>query len=225
MAPPDSALYGPAGAVPSSGGFEEFWSVWPRKHKLAKAKAAYKAIAPDADLHATIAEAARAWATHYASNNVEKKWVPEPASWLANERWLEDLPLIHGDAKGAAIAKAKANAPAKPKAAATFKVDATCKIEAAELEMDGNDQVIVVTFAPEGGNSFDRRIVLESPDPKRQAEGQGEFSRLCEAINVDEPKDAEDLMGFSLHIWGGNKGLAYNRLPPAWLTDRSAQAA
>lgn len=97
-----------AAADPASGGFGEFWSIWPRKHGKPAARIAFGKV--DAGLHDTILAAARSWSEHYAKHGVEKRWIPEPANWLAKERWDEDLPIIHDDAKGAAIAKAKANA-------------------------------------------------------------------------------------------------------------------
>jgi hypothetical protein len=98
----------------ASGGFGEFWSIWPRKHGKVKATTTYAKLNASPELHAHIIAAATEWAAHYAKHGTEKKWMPEPANWLANERYDEDLPIIHGDAKGASIAKAKANALPKP---------------------------------------------------------------------------------------------------------------
>ena len=112
-APPAVGL-GATAAGTASGedtSFSEFWNAWPRKHGKKKAKAEWDKITHDVDL---IIDTAREWAEHYRKHGTDKKWIPEPANWLAGERWDEDLPLIHGDAKGAAVAKAKANA--KPKA-------------------------------------------------------------------------------------------------------------
>lgn len=97
-----------APSLPAAGGFEEFWEIWPRKHGLAKARTAHAKTNPNE--HVAIVDAARDWAAHFACHNIDKKWIPEPANWLSGERWLEDLPIIHGDAKGASIARAKANA-------------------------------------------------------------------------------------------------------------------
>ncbi len=108
--PPPDGLKATAAVPPSGDGFEEFWKAWPRKHGLKKARAEWAKIEHDVDV---VIEAATAWAEHYAKNGTDRKWIPEPANWLRGERWLEDLPLVHVDAKGAAISKAKANAPLK----------------------------------------------------------------------------------------------------------------
>lgn len=89
-------------------GFDEFWKIWPRKHGLKKARAEWDKAADKAGL---IIPAARSWAEHYVEHGTDKKWIAEPANWLAGERWMEDLPIIHVDARGAAITKARANAP------------------------------------------------------------------------------------------------------------------
>lgn len=112
VAPLTVGLEATVAETASGDGFSEFWKEWPRRHGIKKARAEWRKISGDT---ADIISAAAAWAAHYRDHGTDKKWIPEPANWLAGERWLEDLPIIHGDAKGAAIAKAKANSPAKPK--------------------------------------------------------------------------------------------------------------
>ena len=102
-------------AVRAEGGrFGEFWKIWPRKHGKKKAEAEWKRLDPDADMTSHIKVTARMWAEHYEKHAVEMKYIPEPANWLKLERYDEALPLVHGDAKGAGIAKAKANSVPKP---------------------------------------------------------------------------------------------------------------
>ena len=159
-APPGPGLEGRPGAVPASGeeemtddSFSEFWNAWPRKHGKKKAKAEWDKIKYDVDL---IIDTAREWAEHYRKHGTDKKWIPEPANWLAGERWDEDLPLIHGDAKGAAVAKAKANA--KPKAekpTATTKMRVTDKLRILSVEEIGShfsDYRVRIRFDDERGN-------------------------------------------------------------------------
>lgn len=110
-APPTVGLAATAAGTASGDGFDEFWKVWPRKHGKKAAERAWNKTA--AELRVNIIEKACIWAGHYSEHGVDKKWIPEPANWLDGERWDEDLPIVHGDAKGAAIAKAKANAPAR----------------------------------------------------------------------------------------------------------------
>lgn len=55
------------------GGFQELWTVWPRKHDIAKARAGYKALDPDPTLHATLVANATQWAAHYQQTVTEKR--------------------------------------------------------------------------------------------------------------------------------------------------------
>jgi hypothetical protein len=93
--------------------FEELWSVFPRKHQRAKARAAYKALAPDDDLHAHLMASAIALAAHYEKTATEKKWWKHMHTWLVEERYLEDLPEPYENPKEAAIARVRENGPRK----------------------------------------------------------------------------------------------------------------
>lgn len=78
--------------------FEKFWETYPRKEGKGAAKAAYiKAVHKfGGNIHATIIDATRRYANN--PNLPEKKFIPHPATWLNQERWLdEDLP--QGDIK------------------------------------------------------------------------------------------------------------------------------
>jgi hypothetical protein len=105
------------GAERAEGGrFGDFWQAWPRKHGKKKAETEWKRLDPDDEFSSHIIVVARLWAEHYAKHSVDMKYIPEPANWLKLERYDEALPLVRGDAKGAAIAKSKANAVPKPDA-------------------------------------------------------------------------------------------------------------
>lgn len=112
--PPPPGGLGATGAGGASGdGFTSFWLIWPRKHGKKKAEAEWKKLDPEQQVRA--ADEAARWASHYRHNATPMKYVAEPANWLRDERFDEDLPLVHADRKGAAISKAKANVPSKTK--------------------------------------------------------------------------------------------------------------
>jgi hypothetical protein len=100
-------------ATPARAGFEELWIIWPRKHDIAKARTAYKALAPDATLHATLVTKATQWAAHYEQEAVEKRYWKHLHNWLGQERYLEDPPEPYEDPKEAAIARKRENGPRK----------------------------------------------------------------------------------------------------------------
>lgn len=196
-------------AVPASGGFDQFWSIWPRKHGKAAARVAFGKI--DAAVHPSLLDAARAWAEHYAKNDTDKKWIPEPANWLTKERWDEDLPIIHDDAKGAAIAKAKANAPANSSknspARSKEKIDrfptGLYAVTSGKKETFGISETnLIFQFTPEGfiGETITRELPFENPSYEVQNRGHAEFSKLCFATGILEPEAAEDFVGYMVML-------------------------
>lgn len=115
--PPRAAGLAPAAGEAPEGGFEELWNTYLLKQDRAKAKAAYAKLNPSPELHATMVGEAGRWHAHYEEHGVEPHWRVRLHNWLAGECWLQDPPLLHTDAKGAAISKvrgsAKASKPAK----------------------------------------------------------------------------------------------------------------
>lgn len=195
---PLSAGLATAEADTASGGFDEFWSTWPRKHGKAAARVAFGKV--DKALHSTIMDAAIAWASHYAKHDVETKWIPEPANWLKGERWDEDMPIIHGDAKGAAITTAKANAPTK--AAKSHAVSYRAQIvESAIDEPSTGETTVRLGLNWSGPSSLENEewpvdywheFYIQSNDSTKQAEGTKLFGQVASAVDVDSPNDTED---------------------------------
>ncbi|KAA9386904.1 hypothetical protein [Neorhizobium galegae] len=204
LAPPVVGLTATTADTASGGGdgFSEFWKVWPRKHGIKKAQAEWAKILNDVDI---IIEVAGDWATHYKEHGIDKRWIPEPANWLSGERWKEDLPIIHGDAKGAAIAKAKANAPVQksPKAGPR-----TVDIIAAVLEQGTVGKTfLALTFCErDTPRTWDHIVAIEHPDISVQSDGLREFKELCDAVALPNINDSAELEGCSLRILQTAKG-------------------
>jgi hypothetical protein len=97
----------------SLSGFEELWAAFPRKHHRSKAQDAYKKLAPDIELHGTLVTNATALAEHHRQNSTEMKWCKHLHNWLAEECYLEDLPVPYENRKEAAIARKRENGPRK----------------------------------------------------------------------------------------------------------------
>lgn len=215
-APPALGLAASAAGTASGDGFSEFWKVWPRKHGIKKARAEWRKILCDVDI---VIEVAGDWASHYEKHGIEKKWIPEPANWLAGERWLEDLPIVHVDAKGAAIAKAKANAPANTAAKAepqpdndnvpgapvldvgpfspigTFDVT----IVGSKLIPDNNGEKAILQLQLSEGHSvmhdMEHSFYSQHSDPKIQARGQAFLRTLADCLGIECLTDTEQLEG------------------------------
>lgn len=69
-------------------GFEEFWTLYPRKFKRAEAKAAWAKLGPDEQ--AAAITGAKAYAVHCREAGRDAQYIKQPANWLAEECWLED---------------------------------------------------------------------------------------------------------------------------------------
>jgi hypothetical protein len=208
VAPPAVGLKATAAVPPSGDGFSEFWGVWPRKHGKKKAEAEWNKILTDVDI---IIDVARDWAEHYAKQGTEMRWIPEPANWLKGERWQEDLPLIHIDAKGASIARAKANAPIKagpepkpPSEPEPTKPDFTIypdksangTIVRAEVEKCEDDATMLTVFyQTHDGDEIEQLIMLDSPDHSERERGKKEWAELLKAVGLDDLDDADVLVG------------------------------
>ncbi|WP_427024862.1 hypothetical protein ACP4J4_02675 [Aureimonas ureilytica] len=193
---------GPLGAVaagPASGGFDAFWSLWPRKHGKANAKAAWSKLAPEPSLQEAILIAAHSWAEHYAAHSVEKKWIPEPANWLVKERWDEDLPLIHVDGKGASIAKAKANSshrPANVNHREARPSPFTAEIVDSEVRGQEDCTALILRFS----NDQERSIWIQHKAPSEQEEGQKLLADLIRVVGLDQVSDSSELHGQSVRV-------------------------
>jgi hypothetical protein len=203
-------------------GFEELWTVFPRKHQRSKAQAAYKALAPDAELHAMLVASAIAWAAHYEKTGTAKKWWKHLHTWLVEERYLEDLPEPYENPREAAIARAKENGPRKPgqpkPAKATGLSPKTpigrhkVKIIGSELP-DGTystERRFIFSYCIEDGDhegkEFSHTFKIISDDENLQTEGQAFFADLRTATGILEPDDTSDFHDKSLRAIVGKMG-------------------
>jgi hypothetical protein len=209
-APPASGLEADtAASAVDPGSFEELWTVFPRKHHRAKARAAYKVLAPDAVLHAHLMVSAIALATHYEKAATEKKWWKHMHTWLVEERYLEDLPEPYENPKEAAIARARENGPRKVKPQAAGKATGLSpktpigrhKVKVIGSEMlddSGNPEYRMkwsyrIEDGDHEGTEFSHTFKYFSADESLQFEGQSIFADLRKATGVLEPDDTSDL--------------------------------
>ncbi len=196
--------------LPKADRFEELWAVFPRKHQRAKAKAAYKTLAPDAELHNKLVDTATALAGHYQTNGTESKWWKHLHNWLADECYLEDLPEPYENPKEAAIARARENGPRKtskpqPAGKATGLSPKTpigrhkVKIVGSEMPDDSGspEQRFKFSYRIEDGDhegkEFSHTFKYLSNDETLQTEGQSFFADLRKATGVVDPQDTSDL--------------------------------
>ncbi len=236
VAPLSAGLVAADAGTASGDGFDEFWTAWPRKHGIKKARAEWKKIIFDVD---TVIDMAGEWAAHYAKHGTDKKWIPEPANWLSGERWLEDLPLIHGDAKGAAIAKAKANAPVVKERAVEVASEAPAEAIATEprlppawllnkvsgqprvgsypveiteagIDRPQDGMVVNLTYTaierPHRGMRLRQVVLLEGSNAHVKAEGHRQFAIVTRASGFQTVNDTDELLGSKIMITIGADG-------------------
>ncbi len=195
--------------------FEQLWAIWPRKHQIAKARAAYKVLAPDDELHAQLVVRATAWAGHYEKTATDKKWWKHLHTWLVEERYLEDLPEPYENPKEVAIARARENRPrkaSKPQAAgkATGLSPKTpigrhnVKVIGSEMPDHRNnpEQRLRFSYRIEDGDhegkEFSHTFDYLSEDDNVQAEGQTIFADLRRAAGKIDVSDTSELHDLTL---------------------------
>jgi hypothetical protein len=194
--------------------FEELWAVFPRKHHRTKARAAYKTLAPDEALHADLMTAAIALAGHYEKTATDKKWWKHMHTWLAEERYLEDLPEPYENPKEAAMARARERGPRKATTATPAKAVGLSpktpigrhkvKVIGSELPDDAGSTEFRMKFryriedGDHEGKEFSHTFKTISNDEHLQTEGQSFFAELRNATGVIQPDDTSDFHDVSL---------------------------
>jgi hypothetical protein len=72
-------------------GFDEFWSLYPRKTAKKTAQRSWAKISPDEELRKRIMEALGNHCKLEQWTKDEGRFIPHPATWLNNERWDDEL--------------------------------------------------------------------------------------------------------------------------------------
>jgi hypothetical protein len=185
--------------------FDELWAAWGRKEKRADARDAYKGLAPDADLHQRLVEAAKEWTESYAATGREKHYQKYLHTWLKGECWLEDLPTAF-ETKKAAAASGK-SAPAEHGASGltpkTPLGQHTVEVIGSDMEEVGPENVTVafkyrIHGGANSGHDFSHKFYLNSPDDDVRLKGQSFFQAIREATGIHSPEDTADFHGARL---------------------------
>jgi hypothetical protein len=188
-------------------GFEELWAAFPRKHQRAKARAAHNALAPDRALHGRLVALALVWAEHYTMTDTDKKWWKHLHTWLAEERYLEDLPQPYENPKDAAIARAAERGSPKPATAEnSMGLSAKTPLGRHEVVVTATDmlddpmapeQRLRFSYRIQGGShdgrEFSHTIKLLSENDEHAAQGQSMFADIRQATGNNFLSDTSDL--------------------------------
>lgn len=215
-APPASGAVAPRFAASALEGFDTFWLAWPRKHGKQAAEREWKKAKPED--HQQILTAARTWSEHYITNGTDKRWIPEPANWLAKERWHEDLPLSFNSAKEAATSRKVANSNSKhSRRGPLLPDDRTHLLTIKRVEIEGNPysdfwQTFVFDL---GEREIEQRYhIVADGDAGPDSEG---CNALMKAVGYNEMTNPEsEIIGASVLAANAGKGrLSFYRPPVA----------
>jgi hypothetical protein len=222
-APPVSGLEADPAATAvapaaDSNPFEELWKAFPRKHQRAKARAAYTALAPNAELHTLLVASATALAEHHIANGTEKKWWKHLHTWLGQECYLEDLPEPYENAKDAAMARAKGRG---PRSAVRRTSTAETSSGLSSKTPLGRHEVVIIgsampddpmgpenrmqfTYRIQGGNhdgkEFSHSFKVLSENEDVAAKGQTIFADIRQATGKYQIDATEELHGLGLRV-------------------------
>jgi hypothetical protein len=202
MAPPLAGL-SPASADPGVGSkktknpFDELWAVYPRQHKPAEARAAYKALAPDQRLHAELMAAATALKIHYEKNPTETRFRKHLHSWIEKEGYKEEMPIVYSDKPH--------NKPDTPRKAAASKIAAPPfgrhEVEIIKLDILGDplgSTDLCARFRIRNGKhtarEFEHQISYNTPQGVSD-DGSELFASLSKATGIRDPEDTSDFLG------------------------------
>lgn len=75
--------------------FNEFWQAYPKKVGKGLAEKLYKKIKPDKELQQTILQAVSAAKQSKQWNENNGQYIPNPATWLNQKRWEDELEPMH----------------------------------------------------------------------------------------------------------------------------------
>ena len=80
--------------------FDEFWTVYPKKQGKGAALKAWRKIKPDEGLFAKMLHAVKAAKETEQWRRENGRFIPNPATWLNQERWDDEPTQTGGDAAG-----------------------------------------------------------------------------------------------------------------------------
>lgn len=207
-APPGPGLEGRPGAGMAQEGFEELYRIYGVRKSKADARRAYEKIAPDADLHARMVEAAQTWKTA-AGNNVERMHL---ARWIREERYDEDPRTERKPRQHVAGNQNTAKKEKVPRRGMR-----TVDIIYADTDGDGNGGTVLnLTFSERDKPvTWDRSMIIDHPDYRVREKGQAEFAALCRALDIPSPEEPDELLGAVVIDVGYGGKIEYHSLREA----------
>lgn len=207
--PPPAVGLKATAAGRSQGGFEELWKTYfPQRGQgdKKKARSAYEALAPDADLHASLLDSARAWFEAWQAQGKIDAPRKHLDTWLTGEHYDCEPPTAYKSKEKTSSKKpAKAsndNEPAETGIPARASVDRVVKIVQSEVQKDEDDDSswLYLQFEDENGTIEPFAICLNSDDQGVQDRGQARLQRLVIALGINGINQPSDVIGIPLML-------------------------
>lgn len=105
LVPIENSARGAAKTPQAAVSFDEFWQLYPRKVGKRDAQKAWARLTP-AEQQAAV-EAIPQHVTLWRRSNIERQYVPHPASWLNGARWEDEIDMpVERDKRGAVTQQA-----------------------------------------------------------------------------------------------------------------------
>jgi hypothetical protein len=189
--------------------FEELWQAYGYKQRKADAKAAYRKLSPDGDLHARMLNSASAWQARWAEQAKPNAPRYSLAKWIEREEFECDPPA--GYAAKEKMAKKETGSKAAiedipenkaPDFSASPDEPALGVIERVDdytFEEDGGKS-LTIYYRTQDGKEIEHFIMYESPDIREQERGQQDLRKVLEAVELVEANDAQDLVGCKVDL-------------------------
>lgn len=212
-----------AGGAATKGGFDELFDAYGLRKEYAAGRVEYEKLAPSADLHAQIVEAAKAWRA--GAGGIERMHL---ARWLREHRFREEP-------KAAVVAKVKANSPAKSEAAPKTPAEVvdtkprvpanwllnkmngqpragSYAVEVTDTDVTEFEAAIVATLTytgieqPYRGMQLRHVLLVQGTNQQLQDEGQRQLLAVTSAAGLQSVSDSDELLGAKMIVSIGSDG-------------------
>jgi len=203
------------GAGGAQGGFEELWKTYfPKRGQgdKKKARSAYEALAPDADLHSSMLVSARAWFEAWQAQCKPEAPRKHLDTWLTGEHYDCEPPTAYKAKERKAKAPTKASNDNDPDEtqAPDFTVHpdqpAEGTIEKVEDWTDPDDgaKALTIHYRTHSDELVEQFFVYESDNEREQLDGQEELRTVLDAVSLDGIDSAKELIGRKVDLMINN---------------------
>lgn len=220
------------GAGGAQGGFEELWKTYfPKRGQgdKKKARSAYDALNPDADLHASLLDAASSWFEAWQAQGKPDAPRKHLDTWLTGEHYDCEPPTAYKKKEKPTTSKKEAVASNDNEPAEEDDIPEWAKGRPAswpigvhrgefvggDVTKEGGDTEVSMTFKREDGAVFTHRFYSECFSQTFQSEGQAVIQSIMNALELSGVDDTDYFLFKPLIAVADGKTIAYARLESA----------